>query len=120
VLAALDRRQARLAGDASHAEAVRLARANAQVAGILADRTREALWEASRRARTEATLRAVAAHELDPYAAADRLLEDMARAGATRHRNEGDRLCGDVTVHDGSAPVDLSGRHADHLHGEAQ
>jgi LAO/AO transport system kinase len=77
VLAALDRRQARLAGDATHAEAVRHARANAQVAGILADRTREALWEVSRRARTEATLRAVAAHELDPYAAADRLLEEI-------------------------------------------
>ena len=41
--------------------------------GILLDRTREALRAPERRAATEATLRAVAAHELDPYAAADRL-----------------------------------------------
>jgi LAO/AO transport system kinase len=77
VLGALDRRQSLLAGDAGHAQAVRLARANAQVTGILADRTREALWEVARRDRTEATLRAVAGHELDPYAAADRLLAEM-------------------------------------------
>jgi len=73
LLAALDRRTAQLKGDAAHAQAVRLARAEAQVTGILVDRTRQALGSAERHALTDATLRAVAAHELDPYAAADRL-----------------------------------------------
>ena len=68
------RRGSRLAGDTDHAQAVRLARAVAQVTGILLDRTRDALGAAERREATEATLRAVAAHELDPYAAADRLM----------------------------------------------
>jgi LAO/AO transport system kinase len=74
LLVALDRRSAQLSGDAAHAQAVRLARAEAQVTGILIDRARASLRSADRRATTEATLRAVAAHELDPYAAADLLL----------------------------------------------
>lgn len=57
--------------------AARLARARAQVEGILADRTREALWSSHRRAETDALMEQVAAHELDPYAAADRLLEQF-------------------------------------------
>jgi LAO/AO transport system kinase len=73
LLALLDRRAADLAADAAHAQAVRLARAEAQVTGILIDRTREALRAPGHRDSTEATLRAVAAHELDPYAAADAL-----------------------------------------------
>jgi LAO/AO transport system kinase len=74
LLAVLDARGSRLAGDTDHAQAVRLARAVAQVTGILLDRTRDALGAAERRDATGATLRAVAAHELDPYAAADRLM----------------------------------------------
>jgi LAO/AO transport system kinase len=74
LLAVLDARGSRLAGDTDHAQAVRLARAVAQVTGILLDRTRDALVAAERREATEATLRAVAAHELDPYTAADRLM----------------------------------------------
>jgi len=57
--------------------AARLARARAQVEGILADRTREALWSSHRRAETDALMERVAAHALDPYAAADQLLEQL-------------------------------------------
>jgi LAO/AO transport system kinase len=74
LLAYLDRRAEALAGDEGQAQAVRLARAEAQVTGIMVDRAREALRATDRRAVSEATLRAVAAHELDPYTAADRLL----------------------------------------------
>ena len=59
--------------------AARLARARAQVEGILADRVREALWSSARRASADALLEQVAAHELDPYTAADRLLDDIAQ-----------------------------------------
>jgi LAO/AO transport system kinase len=55
----------------------RLARARAQVEGILADRVRDALWSAGQRAITDALVARVAAHEVDPYAAADHLLESM-------------------------------------------
>jgi LAO/AO transport system kinase len=79
LLEALDRRGDALAsGD--DVDAARLARAEAQVTGIILDRTRAALREPSRRADTEATLRAVAAHEVDPYAAADTLLGSMDKA----------------------------------------
>jgi LAO/AO transport system kinase len=81
LLAALDRRDAaRLAppeaaadGEASATRA-RLARAEAQLAGILTERLWERLRDGERGAVTEDTLRAVAAHELDPYSAAERLL----------------------------------------------
>ena len=73
LLASLDRRRARgrEAGDTP----ARLARAEAQVWSILADRLRADLHAPDRRAATEATMRAVAAHELDPFAAADQLLK---------------------------------------------
>ena len=73
LLAAIDRRAGALRWRRCRRRAIRLARAEAQVIGIIVDRTREALCSADRRALTDATLRAVAAHELDPYAAADRL-----------------------------------------------
>jgi LAO/AO transport system kinase len=77
LLAALDGRQAdRVA--AGTTQASRIARARAQVEGILADRAREALWSDARRAETDALLDRVAAHELDPYAAADQLLGHLA------------------------------------------
>jgi len=76
LLAVLDRlHEARADDHGPHA--ARLARARAQVEGILADRTRDALWSPHRRAETDALVERVAAHELDPYAAADRLLEQL-------------------------------------------
>jgi LAO/AO transport system kinase len=72
LLAALDRHRA--SGDEAMSTLARLARAEAQVISVIADRTRAALFAPERRAETEATLRAVAAHDLDPYTAADRLL----------------------------------------------
>ena len=52
-----------------------LKRAEAQLTGIMADRLAEALREPSRAAERERVLRALAAHELDPYTAADQLLK---------------------------------------------
>lgn len=76
LLASLDRHRA--AGhSAPEVAAARLARAEAQVWAILADRTRAELAEPERRAATDAVLRAVADHELDPFAAVDRLLESL-------------------------------------------
>jgi GTPase len=73
LLAALDRHRATL-GDGEATDA-RLARAEAQVWAIVSDRLRDRLREASNRAETAETLAAVADHRLDPYAAADALLE---------------------------------------------
>jgi LAO/AO transport system kinase len=75
LLASLDRHRARgrEAGDTP----ARLARAEAQVWAILADRLQAELHAPANRAATEATMRAVAAHELDPFAAADRLLAEL-------------------------------------------
>lgn len=76
LLVALDEaHEARAADDGP--QAARLARARAQVEGILADRTREALWSSHRRAETDALMERVAVHELDPYAAADELLAQL-------------------------------------------
>jgi len=73
LLAALDRY--RLAAPDGPAPAARLARAEAQVWAILGDRLRDRLHEPARRAATAETVAAVADHQLDPYAAADRLLQ---------------------------------------------
>jgi len=75
LLASLDRHRARgrEAGDSP----ARLARAEAQVWAILADRLRADLHEPANRAATEATIRDVAAHRLDPFAAADQLLAQL-------------------------------------------
>jgi LAO/AO transport system kinase len=72
LIKSLDRHRARgrEAGDTP----ARLARAEAQVWAILADRLRADLHAPANRELTDATMRAVAAHELDPFAAADRLL----------------------------------------------
>jgi len=75
LLAALDRHRA-TGRDGGTPEA-RLARAEAQVWAILADRLRASLQAQSRRASTAETLEAVAEHRLDPYAAADRLLHSL-------------------------------------------
>jgi LAO/AO transport system kinase len=75
LMAALDRHRAK--GRDTADTPARLARAEAQVWAILADRLRARLQEATHTATTTATIRSVAAHELDPFAAADRLLADL-------------------------------------------
>jgi len=72
LLAALDRHRA--AGREGLADAARLARAEAQVWAIISERLRDRFHGAAAGPETEATLRAVAEHRLDPYTAADRLL----------------------------------------------
>jgi LAO/AO transport system kinase len=76
LLAALDRLHDAQT-DGGGPRATRLARARAQVEGILADRTRDALWSSHRRAETDALMERVATHEVDPYAAADQLIEQL-------------------------------------------
>ena len=73
LVATLDRHRAR--GREASDTPARLARAEAQVWAILADRLRADLHTRERSAATEALLREVAAHEVDPFSAADRLLE---------------------------------------------
>jgi LAO/AO transport system kinase len=75
LMTSLDRHRAR-GRDASDSPA-RLARAEAQVWAILADRLRGDLHDPANREVTERTMRAVAKHELDPFAAADRLLAKL-------------------------------------------
>ncbi len=75
LLVALDRHRA--AGREGVADAARLARAEAQVWTIVSERLQARFHGAASAPATEATLRAVAEHRLDPYAAADRLLESL-------------------------------------------
>ncbi len=76
LLAALDRRhQPTDHADGAADSTAALKRAEAQLTGIMADRLAEALREPSRAVERERVLRALAAHELDPYAAADQLLK---------------------------------------------
>ncbi len=75
LLAALDRHRA--AGRDGLAAAARLARAEAQVWAIVSERLRGRFHGAAAGPATESTLRAVAEHRLDPYTAADRLLESL-------------------------------------------
>ncbi len=81
LLAALDRHRAvRDAAEAAGTtSAARLARADAQVRAIVAERVVDRLRAAPLAGEAEATLRAVADHELDPFAAADRLLAAIGR-----------------------------------------
>jgi LAO/AO transport system kinase len=75
LLATLDRHRAR--GREASDTPARLARAEAQVWAILSDRLRAELHGPAHREATLSTMRAVAAHELDPFAAADRLLAQL-------------------------------------------
>jgi LAO/AO transport system kinase len=77
LLAALDRHRAAGGADAGSGAAARLARAEAQVWAILADRLRGSLHDGDRASTTDEVLAAVAEHRLDPYAAADRLLAEV-------------------------------------------
>ena len=80
LLAALDRHRA--ATPAAGGDGSRRARAAALVWALLGDRVRERLTGLDLGEATAAVLDAVAAHALDPYAAADRLLAAVAdRAG---------------------------------------
>jgi LAO/AO transport system kinase len=80
LLGALDRREEMRRAAAAGADPgdpairARLARAEAQLAGILTERLWERLRDPVHREATESVLRAVAAHDLDPYSAAERLL----------------------------------------------
>ena len=80
LLAALDRHRAAARG--SDGAATRAARAEAQVWAVLADRLHERARSIEAAPIAAALLDAVASHELDPYAAADQLLELMAGGGA--------------------------------------
>jgi LAO/AO transport system kinase len=74
LLGAIDRRAAALGARGAGSEGARLARARAQLEGIVAERIQARILTATRTAETEALLRAIAAHEIDPYAAADRVI----------------------------------------------
>jgi LAO/AO transport system kinase len=77
LLAAIDARawSLELAADGG----ARLARARAQLEGIVTERLRAWTLAAARSAGTEALLRGIAAHQIDPYEAADRVLADLDR-----------------------------------------
>ena len=77
LLVAIDRHRA--TGQVAIAETARLARAEAQVWAILAERLHARLHAPETTAATTAILREVADHRLDPYAAADALLESLLR-----------------------------------------
>jgi LAO/AO transport system kinase len=77
LLAALDRHRA--SGAATVGEAARLARAEAQVWAIVADRLRGRLHRPSVSEATASILREVAEHRMDPYTAADALLASVIR-----------------------------------------
>ena len=89
LLVALDRHRTAVAIEPT--ETARLARADAQVWAIVAERLRERLRDPELAGTTRATLAAVAAHRLDPYAAADELLGrlnvDPAAGVVTRTRD---------------------------------
>ena len=75
LLAALDRHRA--AGREGLSAAARRARAEAQVWAIVADRMRARLHDAEHSPATSTVLDDVAEHRLDPYSAADMLLEEL-------------------------------------------
>lgn len=76
LLAALDRHRESGRG-AAEVPGARLARAEAQIWAIIGERVRDRLREPARTAATNAVIEDVAAHRLDPYAAADRLLTEL-------------------------------------------
>jgi LAO/AO transport system kinase len=80
LLAALDRHRA--AGGADAAPSARRARAAAQVRAVLAERLWDRLASPALGQATDAALDAVARHDTDPYAAADRLLAALAQEEA--------------------------------------
>jgi GTPase len=79
LLAALDKHRA--VGRVGESSAARLARAEAQVWSILGERLRDRLRDPAHGPATAVLLGEVAEHEIDPYAAADRLLEGLRSDG---------------------------------------
>jgi LAO/AO transport system kinase len=77
LLDAIDRHRAQVASAPD--AAARVARATSEVWSIVGDRIRERLTDDGHRGDTNAVMRAVASHDLDPYAAADRLLGRVRR-----------------------------------------
>ncbi|MGZ9160975.1 MAG: methylmalonyl Co-A mutase-associated GTPase MeaB [Candidatus Limnocylindrales bacterium] len=77
LLVALDRHRA--LARAGSGESARLARASAQVRAVLADRLADRMRGDDLAPLTSSLVTDVAEHRLDPYAAADRLLEAIAR-----------------------------------------
>lgn len=89
LVAAIDRHRTALAdGDGGRA-AARRARAEAQVRAILEDRLWDRLRDPARATATASTIDAVAAHALDPYAAADALLGALRASNGTAETKEG-------------------------------
>jgi LAO/AO transport system kinase len=88
LLAALDRHRAVVNGGPT--VAARLARADALVWAIVSERLRQRLREPSLAAATDRTLAEVAAHHLDPYAAADELLRGLAASPEPRRTGPAD------------------------------
>jgi LAO/AO transport system kinase len=80
LLAALDRH--RVAADAGDATDARRARALAQIRAVMADRLADRLREPGLATVADSMIDDVAEHRLDPYAAADRLLEAIGQAEA--------------------------------------
>jgi LAO/AO transport system kinase len=78
LLAALDRHRTS-AGDGLTSGA-RRARARAQIRGVLADRLADSMREPTLAPLADSLVEDVAEHRLDPFAAADRLLEALAEA----------------------------------------
>jgi LAO/AO transport system kinase len=89
LLAALDRHRATARG--SDGASTRAARAEAQIWAVLSDRLHERARTIEAAPIAAELLGAVAAHELDPYAAADRLLEIMAGAASPSASGSGSR-----------------------------
>jgi LAO/AO transport system kinase len=80
LLEALDRReQARQQLPPAELDRSRLARAEAQLSGIVSQRVAERLRSPERAAARDDSLRRIAAHEVDPYTAADGLLDLLGR-----------------------------------------
>lgn len=76
LLAAIDRHATTRAAQPV-ASPSRVARAKAQVEAVVAERTRARAASPALQRTAEAIFEAVAAHELDPYSAADRLIEAL-------------------------------------------
>ncbi len=74
LLAALDRRAPTADDVAPHGGDAANVRAEAQLVGLVMERVRDRLTSAAARDRLAEAVRAVAAHEVDPYIAADGLL----------------------------------------------
>ena len=79
LLAALDRHRSRVTGAGDGPSPARIARAEAQVWAIVTDRLNDQLRSPAEADATDSIIGDVAGHRLDPYAAADRLLERLDR-----------------------------------------